>query len=146
MNIRVVYHSGRSGNTMKVATTIAELFHIRAERIGKETIEFSDPVDLLFVGDGIYFHKPHRKTRTLIHGLDPAIVKNAVAFGTYGNQSDIGEQIISLLRKQHINVVGEPFVCKGDSPGTDNKGRPSAADLQNAKEFANGIVSKLTRD
>lgn len=76
----------------------------------------------------------------------PKDLKNAVAFGTYGNQSDIGEQIISLLRKQHINVVGEPFVCKGDSPGTDNKGRPSAADLQNAKEFANGIVSKLTRD
>ena len=144
MNIRVVYHSGRSGNTMKVATAIAERFHIRAERIGKEKIELSTPVDLLFVGDGIYFHKPHRKTRALIKKLDPAIVKNAAAFGTYGNQFDIGEQITGLLREQRINVVGEPFTCKGDAPGTDNKGHPDVTDLENAKEFANGIVSKLT--
>lgn len=143
MNIRVVYHSGRSGNTMKVAKAIAELFHIKAERIGKEKIEFSSPVDLLFVGDGIYFHKPHRKTRALIQRLDPVIVKNAVAFGTYGNQSEIGEQITNLLREQHINVVSEPFTCKGDSLGTENKGHPDATDLENVKEFANNIVSKL---
>ena len=38
MNIRIVYHSGYKGNTMKVAIAIAETLNIRAERIGKEKI------------------------------------------------------------------------------------------------------------
>jgi Uncharacterized flavoproteins len=143
MNIRVVYHS-RSGNTMKLAQAIGEVFNVRPERIGKEKITFSEPVDLLFIGDGIYFHKPHRKTRALIQRLDPAIVKNAVAFGTYGNQFEIGEQITSLLQEQHINVVGSPFTCKGDSPGTDNHGHPDETDLHNARRFAQDIASSLT--
>jgi len=143
MNIRVVYHSGRSGNTRKVAEAIADLFHIRAERIGKEKIAFAEPVDLLFVGDGIYFHKPHPKTRSLIEGLDPAVIKNAAAFGTYGNQFEIGDLITSLLRERHINVAGEPFTCKGDSPGTDNKGHPDAADLENARAFAQNIAASI---
>ena len=66
-----------------------------------------------------------------------------IAFGTYGNQFEIGEQIANLLKERHINVVGEPFTCKGDSPGTDNHGHPDETDLQNAKRFALNITSKL---
>jgi len=143
MNIRVVYHSGYKGNTMKVATAIAEAFDIRAERIGKEKIVFSESVDLLFVGSGIYSHKPHKKASALIKEINPEIVKNAAAFGTYGNHSEIGEQIKKLLQEQGVNVLGEPFVCKGASIGTDNKGHPDTMDLENAKEFANNIASKI---
>jgi len=142
MNIRIVYYSGRSGNTMKVATAIAEALNIRAEQIGKEKIVFSEPVDLFFIGSGIYMHKPHKKVRALIEEINPAIVKNAAAFGTYGNQSEIGEQIKELLQEQGINVLGEPFVCKGASIGTDNKGHPDAKDLETAKAFAKSIRSK----
>ena len=140
MNIRIVYYSGRSGNTLKVATAIAEALNIRAEQIGKEKIVFSEPVDLLFIGSGIYMHKPHKKVRTLIRKINPAIVRNAAAFGTYGNQSEIGEQIKGLLLEQGINVLDEPFVCKGASVGTDNKGHPDATDLENVKEFAEKIA------
>ena len=143
MNIRVMYHSGYKGNTMKVATAIAETLGIRAERIGKEKIVFTEPVDLLFVGSGIYSHKPHKKARALIGELNPTIVKNAAAFGTYGNHSEIGEQIKKLLQEQGLNVLGEPFVCKGASVGTDNKGHPDATDLEKAKEFAGSITGKL---
>jgi len=136
MNVRVVYHSGYKGNTMKVATAIAETLNIKAERIGKEKIVFSEPVDLLFVGSGVYFNKPHKKAIALIKELDSSIVKNAAAFGTYGNQSDVGEQIKKLLQEQGINVLQEPFVCKGASVGTDNKGHPNETDIKTAKEFA----------
>ncbi|HCA29725.1 MAG TPA: nitric oxide synthase [Ruminococcaceae bacterium] len=142
MNIRVVYHS-RSGNTLKLAQAIAEELGVQPRRIGKEKITFSEPVDLLFIGDGIYFHKPHRKTKALIKELGPAVVKNAVAFGTYGNQSEIGDQITTLLREKGINIAGKPFTCKGDSPGTDNQGHPDEADLHNARKFAQDIVSSI---
>lgn len=143
MNVRVVYHSGYKGNTMKVATAIAEVFNIRAERIGKEKIEFTEPVDLLFVGSGVYFDKPHKKLRATISKLTNAVIQNAVGFGTYGNQSNVGEQINSLLREQGIRVVSEPFVCKGASVGTDNKGHPNTTDLENAKKFANAMALKI---
>ena len=139
MNIRVVYHSGYKSNTMKVAEAIAETLNIKAERIGKEKIVFSEPVDLLFIGSGVYFDKPHKKAMALIKELNPSTVKNAAAFGTYGNQSNVGEQIANLLQAQDINVLGEPFVCKGASVGTDNKGHPNAADLENAKKFADDL-------
>ena len=142
MNIRVVYYSGYKGNTKKVATAIAEALNVRAEQIGKDEIKFSEPVDLLFIGSGIYSHKPHKKASALIKEMNPVIVKNAVAFGTYGNQSEIGEQIKMLLQEQELNVLSEPFVCKGASVGTDNKGHPNAIDLQNAKEFAENIVAR----
>ena len=143
MNIRIMYHS-RSGNTMKLAQAIGEALNVRPERIGKEKIAFSEPVDLLFIGDGIYFHKPHRKTRALIQKINPEIIKNAVAFGTYGNQSEIGDQLTNLLQEQHINVVSDPFTCKGDSPGTDNHGHPDETDLQNVRKFALDAISDLT--
>jgi len=143
MNIRVVYYSGRSGNTMKVAEAIAEAVGVRAEKAGKKRIVFSEPVGLLIVGSGIYFHKPHKKVSSLIKGLDSSAVKNAAAFGTYGNQSDIGVQISELLRAQGINVSSEPFVCKGASIGTDNRGHPDAEDIDNAKAFANNVASGI---
>ena len=143
MNIRVVYHSGYKGNTMKIATAIAETLNIKAERIGKEKIAFAEPVDLLFIGSGVYFDKPHKKVSALIKELNPTIVKNAAAFGTYGNQSEIGEQIKSLLQGQGVNVLGESFVCKGASVGTDNKGHPNATDLDNVKIFTQRTVSKI---
>ena len=136
MNVRVVYHSGYKGNTKKVAEAIAEVFNVKAERIGKEKIEFTEPVDLLFVGSGVYFNKPHKKASTFIKAIDTATVRNAVAFGTYGNQSSVGEQVKILMQEQGINVIGEPFVCKGASVGTDSKGHPTTEDLKNAKTFA----------
>jgi len=143
MNIRVIYHSGHSGNTMKVAEAIAEAFGVRAEKAGKEKIDFTEPVDLLVVGSGVYFHKPHKKVSALIKYLDSSVVKNAAAFGTYGNQADIGIQISDLLQAQGIIVSSEPFVCKGASIGTDNKGHPDAVDIDNAKAFANNIASGI---
>ena len=95
---------------------------------------------MLFVGSGVYFDKPHKKVSALIKGLDASIVNNAVSFGTYGNQNNIDEQISKLLREQGINIIGELFVCKGASIGTDNKGHPDIEDLGNAKKFAENIV------
>jgi len=143
MKVRVVYHSGYKSNTMKVATAIAEALNVRAERIGKEKIVFLEPVDLLFIGSGIYFHKPHKKVSALIKEINPTIVKNAAAFGTFGNQSDIGEQINKLLREQGIYVIAEPFVCKGESIGTDNKGHPNTTDLENAKAYAKNMARNI---
>ena len=142
MNIRIVYHS-RSGNTEKLAHAIAEVFSIRPERIGTDDISFPEPVDMLFVGDGIYWAKPHKLTREFIEQLDPTLIKNAAVFATYGNQFKIGNDIKKLLQDKGINILGEPFTCQGASVGTKNQGHPDETDLINVKEFVKNITSKL---
>ena len=141
MNIRVIYHSSKSGNTQKLAKAVAEELGVRAERMGKDSIVFAQPVDLLFVGDGIYWAKPHRITRRFFEELDPAPIKNAAVFATYGNQFKIGDDLKKLLQGKGINVVGEPFTCKGASVGTKNQGRPDETDLQNVRAFAQQMAA-----
>lgn len=140
MNIRIIYHSSQSGNTEKLAKAVAEELNVRAERIGKDSISFPQPVDLLFVGDGIYWAKPHKTTRKFFKELNPAPIRNAAVFATYGNQFKIGDDLKKLLQDKGIHVVGDPFTCKGASVGTKNQGHPDETDLQNVRAFARKIV------
>ncbi|MCL2675503.1 MAG: nitric oxide synthase [Firmicutes bacterium] len=145
MKIRVIYHS-RLGNTEKVAKAIAARLNVVAEKIDKKSkLSIVEPIDLLFIGDGIYWAKPHKSTRKFIGGLDPEYVKTAAAFGTYGNQFKIGDDIKSLLEKRGIKIVGIPFTCKGASIGTKNANHPDENDFNAACEFAESVV-KMSAD
>jgi len=132
------------GNTEKVAKAIAERMNVTAEKIDKKSkLSITEPIDLLLIGDGIYWAKPHKSTREFIGRLDPKNVKNAAAFGTYGNQFKIGDDIKVLLEKRGITVVGTPFTCKGASIGSKNAGHPNENDLQAACDFAENIVKMI---
>ena len=74
MNIRVIYHSS-TGNTEKLARAIADTLNVEAEPLGEDPISFSEPVDLLFIGDGIYFGKANKRTRSFIDRLDAKMIK-----------------------------------------------------------------------
>lgn len=141
MNIKVMYHSS-TGNTAKIACAIADTLNVKAEPVGEEPISFSSPIDLLFIGDGVYFGKANKKTISFINRLDPNIVKNVAVFATYGGQADIGANIQKLLRDKGLKVVGEPFTCKGKAWGFLNRKHPNEADLSIAREYAKTIRSK----
>ncbi len=142
MNIKVVYHSS-TGNTEKIARTIADAFTIIAEPIGKDPISFAAPVDLLFIGDGIYFGKVNKRTVSWIDKLDPKTIKNVAVFATYGGQAKIGTDIKKLLQNKGLKIIGEPFTCKGQSWGFLNRSHPNETDIREAREFAKNIVAKM---
>ena len=140
MNIKVMYNT-LTGNTRKVAETIAGELGIEAQKIEKDQAPFSEPVDLLFIGDGIYAGKPHKDTVSFIERLTPAIVKNAAVFSTYGGQDVIGERIAKLLLDKGVNVVGNQFSCKGKCWFFVNRKRPNEDDLEMSRQFARAAVS-----
>lgn len=140
MNVKVLYHSS-TGNTKKVADAIADALMIKAEPISDA--DLSMPIDLLFIGDGVYFGKPSKETIAFIDKLTPDTVKNAAVFATYGRQSDIGEKIRKLLQDKQLNVVGEPFTCKGKAWVILHHSHPSEDDLSMAREYANAIVAQI---
>ncbi len=145
MNIKVFYHS-TTGNTEKLARAIADVMQVEAEKIEKHNSDsFSEPVDLLFIGDGVYFGKPNKKTSSFIATLDPKVVKNVAVFASYGGQKTIGNDISKLLQAKGIRVISEPFICKGQSWLVLNRNHPNASELSKAREYASNIYSKVNR-
>lgn len=138
MKVKVLYHSS-SGNTKRVADAIADALGIKAEPI--ETAFLSEPVDLLFLGDGVYFGKPNKNTIAFIERLSSDTVKNVAVFATYGGQASIGEKLKKLLKTKKLHVVGEPFTCKGKAWGILNRGHPSENDLSEACRYAKSITA-----
>lgn len=141
MNIKVIYHSS-TGNTAKLANAIAEALNVTAEPLGEEPLAFSAPVDLLFIGDGVYFGKANKRTIAFINRLSPDVVKNAAVFATYGGQNKIGMDIVKLLRDKGIKVISEPFTCKGQAWALINRKRPDENDLKAACEYAKAAITE----
>ncbi len=145
MNVKVFYHS-TTGNTEKLARVIADVMQVEAEKIEKHNSDsFSEPVDLLFIGDGVYFGKPNKKTSSFIATLDPKVVKNVAVFASYGGQKTIGNDISKLLQAKGIRVISEPFICKGQSWLVLNRNHPNSGELNKAQEYASNIYSKVNK-
>ncbi|MFD0896837.1 flavodoxin family protein [Loigolactobacillus binensis] len=142
MNVKVLYHSS-TGNTRKLADAIANVIGVSAEPITKESISFSVPIDLLFIGDGIYFGKPNKNTIAFINQLTPQTVKNVAVFATYGGQGKIGADIKKMFNAKSINIIGEPFVCKGQSWILMNRKHPDKVDIKKASDFAKSMIRQI---
>lgn len=144
MNIKVMYHSS-TGNTEKLAQAIAGALNVQAQAIG-EGAALGGPVDLLFVGDGIYAGRPNRKTVNFINGLDASNVKNVAVFGTYGGQEKIGDDLRKMLADKGLHVVGEPYACKGQSWIFLNRKHPNEEELNGAVEYAKRTLKKAKKN
>lgn len=145
MNIKVVYHS-TTGNTKKLADAIANTLNVSADPIPKEPNATSVPIDLLFIGDGIYFGKPNKNTLSFIQQLNPQTVKNVAVFATYGGQAKIGADMKTHLNEKGLHVIGEPFTCKGQSWVFMNRNQPNEVDIQKIAGFAKSIVEKMVSE
>ena len=144
MDIKVMYHS-KTGNTKKLAESMAGALGVAAEEIGEKSLvePIEEPIDMLFIGDGVYAGGPHRVTASFIKTLNGRVVKNAAVFGTFGGQKKAITIMKELLRKQGINVLDESFGCRGRSWGILNRKHPSVEDLSAAKEFAKGAAKDI---
>ena len=137
-----MYHT-LSGNTKKVAEAIAAELGVNAEFISKDQAPPPEPVDLLFIGDGIYAGKPHKDTISYIERLTPVMVKNAAVFATYGGQAIIGERIAKLLQDKGLKVLDDPNTCKGKCWFIINRKHPNEDDLDKSRQYARSIAAKI---
>ena len=138
MNIKVLYHS-MTGNTKKVAEAIAAVANVPAEAItGSESI--AEPVDLLFLGDGIYAGGMAKQTKRFLENLDGSRIKQAAVFGTYGGQTKVITAMADALREKGISISKETFSCKGQAWGLANRNHPDENDLNAARQFAADIL------
>ena len=139
MNVKVFYHS-MTGNTKKVAEAIAAVANVPAEAItGSESI--TEPIDLLFLGDGIYAGKMAKPTKAFLENLNGTLIGQAAVFGTYGGQTKAITAMADSLREKGISVSKESFSCKGQAWALANRNHPDENDLNAARQFAADILS-----
>lgn len=105
------YHS-RGGNTKTVAEAITKAAGVNAEPI---TVPLDAPVDLLFVGGGVYGGAIKgdidSALRHYLEALDPKDVKAVAAFSTAGVM-DGAKRIAAIVRSKGIQVHEETLPLK----------------------------------
>ena len=146
MNIKVVFHS-KTGNTKKVAEAMASAAGTSAIDIYHADSILSEQVDLLFVGDGMYYAGIDKSTKEFISKLDSKKIKCAAVFSTSGNAWSFGPTGISKrLERQGVQVFHESFRCHGNAFGIAYPSRPNEEDLKNAAQFAKRVIAANSND
>ncbi|HUW71066.1 MAG TPA: flavodoxin family protein [bacterium] len=144
MKARVVYYSV-TGNTRKVAESIAQAVGVTAESIGTGTAP--GEAEVLFIGAAVYAthdHGLHPVVKKFIAGLNGGKVKQVAVFATGFIQSDAVGMLKSTLQRQGIKVADESYFCKGRF-ALFNLGHPGEKDLEAAADFARKITGPAPR-
>ena len=107
MKISVRYQS-RNGNTKAVAEAIADAAGTEAQSIDNP---IKEPVDVLFVGGGVYMWDVDKSLRDFLTNLNPDTVKSAAIFSTGGSFS-CTHKIAEVLNAKGINVCSQTLSFK----------------------------------
>lgn len=150
MKIAIIYKSIHHGNTKKIAEVMAEALEADLFDLKEVNKDIIREYDLIGLGSGKYFMKPHKKLRKFVEDLDDVGGKNVFVFSTSGDGKPMG-WLEKKLSKKGFRVLGE-FYCRGFDTyalakiiyrGGLNKGRPDEEDLKNAQKFAIEIKKNI---
>lgn len=141
MKAKVVYHS-TTGNTRKIAEAIASAAQCKAESVADVQLSENEKIDLLFIGDGVYFNAINKATKEFIQSLSVKQVKAVALFSTYGGNNKAVEIMKNMLEKQNILVLKQSFECKGQSWLVMNRHHPNESDLKQAQAFTAEVIKR----
>ena len=135
MNIAVRYYT-KTGNTKRLAEAVADAVGVEAQPI---SVPITEPVDILFLGNSYYAFSIDPEVRSFVQSLDKALVGKIVNFGSAAMLNSTYKKVKTEADKVGIPMDQREFHCKGEFKGV-HKGKPDAADLKAAAEFARQIV------
>ncbi|MFV0361584.1 MAG: flavodoxin domain-containing protein [Suipraeoptans sp.] len=138
MKIAVRYYT-KSGNTKKVAETIASKLRVEAYDLSEEV---SEDTDILFLGSSLYAFDIEASVKDYISKLDKGKIQTVALFGTSAITKSGNRKMEKLVLSKGIPVVPQYYHCKGEFKGI-NKGRPNENDLEDARKFADSVIEKL---
>lgn len=107
MKIAVRYQS-RGGNNKEVALTIARAVNSNAETI---RVPIEEPVDILFIGGGVYLGRIHPSLITFIEKLDPQNVKSVAVFSSAGGVNKT-KKISAIAKNRGLPVFQKTLLVR----------------------------------
>lgn len=142
MNIAVRYQS-RGGNTRAAAQVIADELGIRAYPI--DTV-FTEPVDLLFLGGGVYAWNADEKLLAYLEQLNKTQIGKIAPFSTTGAMTVTIKRIKEAAEKTGIPVTEEALCLKVMLQGHAALGREGGhltpEQIQKVRKFAQNAVKE----
>jgi flavodoxin len=135
MTFAVRYYT-KTGNTKKLAEAVAK-------ELGVEALPITEPVtekvDILFLGNSYYAFSIDPEVRKFVASLDKDIIGKIVNFGSAAMLNSTYKKVKAEAAKVGIPMEEKEFHCRGEFKGV-HKGKPDAADLKAAADFAKGFL------
>ncbi len=135
MTTAIRYYT-QTGNTKKLADSIAETVGVKAEDV---SVPLEGYTDILFLGSSVYAAGVDAKVKEFIRTLKPENVGKVVCFSTAALLPSTYRQVSGLLKKQGIAVSEKEFHCRGRFLQV-HKDRPNAEDIAAVKKFAAEVL------
>jgi flavodoxin len=153
MKSLIICESTFQGNTRKVADAMAPVLTAKVVTLSEAKQEDLSTYDLIGFGSGINGFMHHQSLLKFADSLPSIAGKKAFVFSTSGGgKESYNDKLKGKLEKKGFNVIGS-FACKGFdrmpylgfiaklvAPKGLNVGRPNETDLEEAKEFARGLM------
>ena len=149
MNSLIIYHSGPSKNSEKIAVVLAQTLHAQLRTTAEVQPADIDAMDLIGLGAGIYYGRHHRRLLECVERL-PLDGKKVFMFSTSGAgiKAFMHAGLRRQLARKHAVIIGE-FACKGFDDfgllklfGGINKGCPNEHECDSARAFALALERK----
>ena len=149
----IILYSSKSGNTKKIADTMASQIGCDAIQITSKSPPPTgdlDCVDLALVGTGLFAGTPNEDLMRYLGNLNLKTAKMFALFITWGGAPRTDKLALARLRKllesKGQNVLEEHFACYGGWRGVLMKrGHPKAEEIKAAGEWAKKLVDSLEK-
>ena len=155
MKTLIIYNSIHQGNTEKVAEAMADVLEAKLVKPQDVDINAIAEYDLVGFGSGIYVGKHHKSILKLIDRMPFQKNKKSFIFSTSGMKEGgifnrFNQSLKEKLSEKGFSIVDE-FSCRGYDTygpfkiiGGISKGRPNKKDLEQARNFAQSLLEKIS--
>ena len=133
--MNAIRYYSKFGHSKLMAETIEEVVGSKAAEV---SLPLDQPVDILFLGAGVFLGKVNSAVMDFINTLTPEKVKCAVLFGSSAIIDSPVPQMRKALEARGIKVCEKSFTCKG-AMGPVFKGHPDAKDLADFRNFIQSL-------
>jgi len=149
----IILYSSKSGNTKKIADSMASQIGCDAIRITSNsthpTLDLNE-YDLILVGTGLFAGTPNEDLMRFLGNLNLKTTKMFALFITWGGAPRTDKLALTrlrmLLESKGQKVLEEHFACYGGWKGILMKrGHPKAEEIKAAGEWAKKLVDSLEK-
>lgn len=134
--MNAIRYYSKFGHSKQMAEAIEDIAGAKAAPVSEP---LSGPVDILFLGAGVFLGRVNGAVTDFINGLSPEQVKCVVLFGSSAIIESPVPQMLKALNARGIQVCDKSFTCKG-SMGPVHGGHPDAKDLDDFRKFVQSVL------
>ncbi len=149
----IIIYSSKSGNTKKIADSMANQISCEAIRITadslQKTVDLED-FNLVLVGTGLFAGTPNEDLVRYLRNLNLKTTKLFALFITWGGAPRTDKlaltRLRTLLESRGQKVLEDHFACYGGWKGILMKrGHPKSEEIKAAGEWAKKLVESLEK-